>query len=152
MGYLFTITNSGGSLPEQPSGSLGCPLSAYGSIIILLVLSKKTGTQRKIQRIQNKHNKAVCRMQCVTIQTCSLSHTITFLAVYFPYFRVGREMPLPQIFLFPVGAGLHPWFQWRRFLYGGGRGRSPQRGPGAEPLVRRSEDEKKLNFDNTKPH
>ena len=114
MGYLFTITNSGGSLPEKPSGSLGCPLSAYGSVIILLVLLKKTGTQRKIQRIQNKQNKAVCRMQCVTIQTCSLSHTITFLAVYFPYFRVGREMPLPQISLFPVGAGLHPWFLWFR--------------------------------------
>jgi len=36
-------------------------------------------------------------------------------------------------------------------------GRSPQRGPGAEPLARGSEghsppeDEKKLNFDNTKP-
>ena len=49
--------------------------------------------------------------------------------------------------------------QWRRFLLNGGSlGRSPQRGPGAEPLVRGSEGhspppeaEKKLNLDNTKP-
>jgi len=49
-------------------------------------------------------------------------------------------------------------YQWRRFLLnGGGRGRSPQRGPGAQPLVRGSEGhsppeaEKKLTSDNTKP-
>ena len=52
---------------------------------------------------------------------------------------------------------MYPTSQRRRFLLNGGGGAERSPGPGAEPLVRGSEEhsppeaEKKLNFDNTKP-